>query len=99
MTPFELRDGERFAEAVPLAVIAERFGTPCYVYSRTALTAAWRAFDDALGARPHLVCYAMKANSSLAVLDVFARLGSGFDIVSGGELARVIAAIGWLMGN
>jgi diaminopimelate decarboxylase len=94
VTPFELRDGERFAEAVPLAAIAERFGTPCYVYSRAALTAAYRAFDDALGARPHLVCYAMKANSSLAVLDVFARLGSGFDIVSGGELARVIAAGG-----
>lgn len=94
MTPFPSRDGELFAEDVPLAAIAAAHGTPCYVYSRAAITAAWRAFDDALGTRPHLVCYAMKANSSLAVLDLLARLGSGFDIVSGGELARVIAAGG-----
>jgi diaminopimelate decarboxylase len=94
VTPFPSRDGELFAEDVPLAAIAAAHGTPCYVYSRAAITAAWRAFDDALGTRPHLVCYAMKANSSLAVLDLLARLGSGFDIVSGGELARVIAAGG-----
>ncbi len=94
MTPFPSRDGELFAEDVPLAAIAAAHGTPCYVYSRAAITAAWHAFDDALGTRPHLLCYAMKANSSLAVLDLLARLGSGFDIVSGGELARVIAAGG-----
>ncbi|MEO8484992.1 MAG: diaminopimelate decarboxylase [Betaproteobacteria bacterium] len=94
MTAFALRDGELRAERVPLASIAERFGTPTYVYSRAALEGAWRALDGALAGVPHLVCYAMKANPSLAVLDVFARLGSGFDIVSGGELARVVAAGG-----
>jgi diaminopimelate decarboxylase len=91
---FVYRDGELCAERVPLATIAERFGTPCYVYSRAALEGAWREFDAAFAGLPHLVCYAMKANPTLAVLDVFARLGSGFDIVSGGELARVIAAGG-----
>ncbi|HET9339885.1 MAG TPA: diaminopimelate decarboxylase [Casimicrobiaceae bacterium] len=94
MTAFALRDGELCAERVPLASIAERHGTPCYVYSRAALEEAWRALDEALAGIPHLVCYAMKANANLAVLDVFARLGSGFDIVSGGELERVIAAGG-----
>ncbi len=74
--------------------IAERFGTPCYVYSRAALEASYREYDAALAARPHLVCYALKANSNLAILDLLARLGSGFDIVSGGELARVLAAGG-----
>jgi len=82
------------AERVPLSEIAARFGTPCYVYSRAALESAWREFDAAFAAIPHLVCYAMKANPNLAVLDLFARLGSGFDIVSGGELARVLAAGG-----
>jgi len=91
---FEYINQELHAEAVPLARIAERYGTPCYVYSRAALTEAWRAFDDAFAGCDHLVCYAVKANSSLAVLNVFARLGSGFDIVSGGELARVLAAGG-----
>jgi diaminopimelate decarboxylase len=91
---FDYRNGELHAEAVPLARIAERYGTPCYVYSRAALTEAWRAFDAAFAGRDHLVCYAVKANSSLAVLNVLARLGSGFDIVSGGELARVLAAGG-----
>ena len=81
-------------EQVPLTEIAARFGTPCYVYSRAALTAAFLAFEHALGNRSHLVCYAMKANPNLAILDLFARLGSGFDIVSGGELERVIAAGG-----
>jgi diaminopimelate decarboxylase len=81
-------------EGLPATDLAARFGTPLYVYSRAALEAAWHAFDRALGDRPHLVCYAMKANSNLGVLDVFARLGSGFDIVSGGELERVIAAGG-----
>jgi len=91
---FDYRDGELHAESVPLSRIAEHYGTPCYVYSRAALTEAWRAFDGAFAGRDHLVCYAVKANSSLAVLNLLARLGSGFDIVSGGELARVLAAGG-----
>jgi diaminopimelate decarboxylase len=94
VTPFEYRNGELHAEDVALAQIAERYGTPCYVYSRRALAETYRAFDAAFAARDHLVCYAVKANSSLAVLNVLARLGSGFDIVSGGELARVVAAGG-----
>ena len=94
MTAFTRSGGELHAENVPLAAIAERFGTPCYVYSRAALEAGFRAFDAAFAGTPHLVCYAMKANSNLAVLNILARLGSGFDIVSGGELARVIAAGG-----
>lgn len=94
MTAFRHVDGELCAERVPLARIAERFGTPCYVYSRAALEGNYRAFDDALAGLPHLLCYAMKANPSLAVVDLFARLGSGFDIVSGGELARVLAVGG-----
>lgn len=94
MTPFTLRNGEWFAEDVPLASIAERFGTPCYVYSRAALTEAFLAYDRAFEGAPHLVCYAMKANSNLAVLHLFAALGGGFDIVSGGELQRVLAAGG-----
>src|SRR5207244_844065 len=77
-----------------LAAVAEKFGTPCYVYSRAALEAAFRDFDEGLAGVEHLVCYAVKANSNLAVLDVLARLGAGFDIVSGGELARVLAAGG-----
>ena len=91
---FPFVDGELCAEGLPLGAIAQRFGTPCFVYSRAALEGAWRAFDSAFAGVPHLVCYAMKANSSLAILDLFARLGSGFDIVSGGELARVVAAGG-----
>jgi len=91
---FSYRNGELHAEDVPLARIAAEFGTPCYVYSRAALTRAWREFDAAFAGRDHLLCYAVKANPNLGVLDVFARLGSGFDIVSGGELARVIAAGG-----
>ncbi|MCW5624933.1 MAG: diaminopimelate decarboxylase [Burkholderiales bacterium] len=94
MNPFEYRAGVLHAEGVPLPAIAERFGTPCYVYSRAALTAGIHAFDAAFGDHPHLLCYAMKANSSLAVLNLFARLGSGFDIVSAGELRRVLAAGG-----
>jgi diaminopimelate decarboxylase len=94
VTAFVARNGELHAEGVPLSRIADRHGTPCFVYSRAALESNFRAFDDALRGIPHLVCYAMKANSNLAVLNLFARLGSGFDIVSGGELARVIAAGG-----
>jgi diaminopimelate decarboxylase len=84
--------GELFAERVPLADIAERFGTPCFVYSRAAIEHAYRSYAEAFAGVPHLVCYAMKANSNLGVLSLLARAGSGFDIVSGGELARVAAA-------
>jgi len=98
MTAFRVVDGELHAEGVPLAAIAERFGTPCYVYSRAMIEGAYREFAGALATAlpgpPALVCYAMKANSNLAVLNLLARLGSGFDIVSGGELARVLAAGG-----
>ena len=93
-TYFGYKDRELHAEAVPLSRIAEQHGTPCFVYSRAALTDAWRAFDAAFTDRDHLVCYAVKANSNLAILNLFARLGSGFDIVSGGELQRVLAAGG-----
>lgn len=94
MDHFDYRNGQLYAEDVPVAEIAERFGTPAYVYSRAALERHYRAYDDALAGRPHLVCYAVKANSNLAVLDVLARLGAGFDIVSAGELERVIRAGG-----
>jgi diaminopimelate decarboxylase len=89
---FHRRNGALCCEDVPLGQIAARFGTPTYVYSRASIEAAFAAYAAALQGRPALVCYAMKANSNLAVLDVLARAGSGFDIVSGGELARVIAA-------
>ncbi|MGQ0698076.1 MAG: diaminopimelate decarboxylase [Panacagrimonas sp.] len=91
---FNNRDGELHAEEVRVADIAQRFGTPCYVYSRATLERHYRAFDDALASVPHQVCYAVKANSNLAVLGVLAKLGSGFDIVSVGELRRVLAAGG-----
>jgi len=91
---FAFRDGELHAEGVALSDIAARYGTPCYVYSRAALEESYRSFTTAFAGVPHLICYAAKANSTLAVLDLFARLGSGFDIVSGGELERVIAAGG-----
>ena len=94
MDHFEYRDGELYAEDVPLRAIAERFGTPCYVYSRATLERHWQAFDRAFDGHPHLVCFAVKANSNLGVLNVLARLGSGFDIVSVGELERVLAAGG-----
>lgn len=93
-TPFEYRDGQLWAESVPLAKIAAEFGTPCYVYSATAIRDAYHAFDQAFGSRDHLICYAVKANSNLAILNLLARLGSGFDIVSGGELKRVLQAGG-----
>ncbi len=91
---FERRHGMLHAEDVSLAALAERFGTPSYIYSRGALTRAWNEFTAELVGRDALVCYAMKANSNLAILNTFARLGAGFDIVSGGELARVLAAGG-----
>jgi len=94
MDDFHYRNGRLLAEGVDLAAVAECWGTPCYVYSRATLERHWQAFDDALAAYPHLVCYAVKANSSLALLNVLARLGSGFDIVSVGELERVLAAGG-----
>jgi diaminopimelate decarboxylase len=91
---FAWRDGRLHAEGCDVAALAARFGTPLYIYSRAAITAAYRGYAAALDGRDGLVCYAMKANSSLAVLDVLNRLGAGFDIVSGGELARVLAAGG-----
>ena len=91
---FDYRDGHLYAESVDVDHIARRFGTPCYIYSRATLERHWHAFNDALGDHPHLICYAVKANSNLAVLNVLARLGSGFDIVSVGELERVLKAGG-----
>ncbi|WP_038872508.1 diaminopimelate decarboxylase [Vibrio jasicida] len=87
-------DGQLWAEDVSLHDLAAQHGTPLYVYSRATLERHWNAFDSAVGQHPHLVCYAVKANSNLGVLNALARLGSGFDIVSGGELERVIAAGG-----
>jgi len=94
MDHFSYRDGRLYAEEVELAALAAEYGTPCYVYSRATIERHWRAFDQALGGQEHLVCYAVKANSNLAVLNVMARLGSGFDIVSVGELERVLRAGG-----
>jgi len=91
---FSYQDGALCAEKVPLASIAAQYGTPCYVYSRGALESAYREFERASAERDVLICYSVKANSNLAVLNLFARLGSGFDIVSGGELSRVLAAGG-----
>lgn len=87
-------DGQLWAEGVTLSSLAEQYGTPLYVYSRATLERHWNAFDKSVGDHPHLVCYAVKANSNLGVLNTLARLGSGFDIVSGGELERVVAAGG-----
>jgi len=94
LSPLHRIDGRLFLEDVALDELAQRFGTPLYVYSRAALETAYQAYTQAFAATPHLICYAVKANSSLAILNLFARLGSGFDIVSGGELARVLAAGG-----
>ncbi|HQR05047.1 MAG TPA: diaminopimelate decarboxylase, partial [Rhodocyclaceae bacterium] len=94
MNPLQRQQGALRIEDIALADIAARFGTPCYVYSRAALTAAFEDYRSALAGRNALICFAVKANSNLAVLNVFARLGAGFDIVSGGELARVMAAGG-----
>ncbi len=91
---FYYKDGQLYVESVPLAQLAKAYGTPLYVYSRAALRAAWQSYADAIGTRKVLVCFGMKANSNLAIIDEFARLGSGFDIVSGGELARVLAVGG-----
>jgi diaminopimelate decarboxylase len=91
---FERRDGALWIEDIALGEIAARFGTPCYVYSAAAMRDALAAFEAPLAGSDHLVCYAVKANGNLAVLSLFARLGAGFDIVSGGELKRVLAAGG-----
>ena len=93
--PFLAREGgELRFDGHALADLARRFGTPLFVYSRPAMLAALAAYEQALQGRSHLVCYAMKANSTLAVLQTFAQAGCGFDIVSGGELARVLAVGG-----
>jgi len=91
---FNYRDGRLFAEDVDLAAEVGHWGTPAYVYSRATLERHWRAFDDAFSGQPHLICYAVKANSNLAVLNILAEMGSGFDIVSIGELERVLHAGG-----
>jgi diaminopimelate decarboxylase len=91
---FNYKDDKLYCEDVAISTLAETYGTPLYVYSRATLERHWHAFDAALAGRDHLVCYAVKANSNLAVLNVLARLGSGFDIVSGGELQRVLRAGG-----
>lgn len=94
MDHFNYRDGILHAEDIPLPEIAQRYGTPCYVYCRATLERHYWAFDRVFSGRPHLICYAVKANSNIGVLNVLARLGSGFDIVSVGELERVLAAGG-----
>ena len=94
MNFFSYQNGTLCAEKVPLDAMAARFGTPCYIYSRAALESAYREFELACAERDTLICYSVKANSNLALLNLLARLGSGFDIVSGGELARVLAAGG-----
>lgn len=94
MQPFQMKNGELHAENFPLSKIAAEFGTPTYVYSKEALTSAFKRFDAGFEGTDHLICFAVKSNPSLAILSLFAKLGAGFDIVSGGELARVIAAGG-----
>ncbi len=94
MEVFAVRAGELHAEGVALSAVAQEFGTPAYVYSRAHIEGQYRAYTDALAGLPHLVCFAVKANSNLGVLNVLARLGAGFDIVSRGELERVLAAGG-----
>lgn len=94
MDYFEYKANSLFAENVSVSEIAAEYGTPCYVYSRATIERHWHAFNNAAGDHNHLICYAVKANSNLGVLSVMAKLGSGFDIVSGGELCRVIEAGG-----
>lgn len=94
MDHFQYQEKQLFAEECNVAELAAQYGTPLYIYSRATLERHWHAFDSAVAEHPHLICYAVKANSNLAVLNLLARMGSGFDIVSGGELARVIAAGG-----
>ena len=91
---FQYKNEQLYAEDLPVKQLAEEFGTPLYIYSRATLERHWHAFDSALGEHPHLICYAVKANSNIGILNVMAKLGSGFDIVSQGELERVLAAGG-----
>ncbi|MFQ1049510.1 diaminopimelate decarboxylase [Avibacterium paragallinarum] len=91
---FQYKDDQLMAEQVPVAEITQQFGTPAYIYSRATLERHWHAFDNALGDHPHLICFAVKSNPNLAILNIMAKLGSGFDIVSQGELERVLAAGG-----
>ena len=91
---FQYKNEQLYVEDLPVKQLAEEFGTPLYIYSRATLERHWHAFDSALGEHPHLICYAVKANSNIGILDVMAKLGSGFDIVSQGELERVLAAGG-----
>ena len=94
MDHFNYQGDSLFAEATPVADIVSKYGTPCFIYSRATLERHYSVYEKALEGCPHLICFAVKANSNLAVINVLARMGSGFDIVSGGELERVIAAGG-----
>ena len=91
---FQYKNEQLYVEDLPVKQLAEEFGTPLYIYSRATLERHWHAFDSALGEHPHLICYAVKANSNIGILNVMAKLGSGFDIVSQGELERVLTAGG-----
>ena len=91
---FQYKNEQLYVEDLPVKQLAEEFGTPLYIYSRATLERHWHAFDSALGKHPHLICYAVKANSNIGILNIMAKLGSGFDIVSQGELERVLAAGG-----
>jgi diaminopimelate decarboxylase len=94
MDYFNYQDGQLFAEEVSVASLANQFGTPCFIYSRTSIEEQYKAYEKAFNGHPSLICYAVKANSNLAVLNVLSKLDAGFDIVSGGELDRVLAAGG-----
>ena len=92
MDHFRYKDGELYAEGVAVTDIIDQHGSPCYIYSKATFERHWHAFNDAFNSYPHLVCYAVKANSNIAILNLLAQLGSGFDIVSAGELERVLFA-------
>ena len=94
MNHFEYKNQQLFAEDIAVSDIVKEHGTPAYIYSRATLERHWHAFDNAFGDHPHLICFAVKSNSNIALLNIMARLGSGFDIVSQGELERVLAAGG-----
>ncbi|HIO93026.1 MAG TPA: diaminopimelate decarboxylase, partial [Leucothrix mucor] len=94
MDYFDYKNNQLFAEDVAVQDIAKQHGTPCYIYSRKTLERHWNAFNDAFGGHQHLICYSVKACSNIAILNLFAKMGSGFDIVSMGELERVLAAGG-----
>ena len=91
---FQYQHHQLMAENLPVKQLAEQFGTPLYIYSKTTLERHWHAFDKAFDEHPHLICYAVKSNPNIAILNVMAKLGSGFDIVSQGELEHVLAAGG-----